>query len=145
MSQSVLVLGASGALGRMTAEQFEKAGWEVFLAARSKLDSERYRHVDFDRPETVVAASEGVDLIVNTVDDQAMRAEDAILENGGMLFNVAAGPLASGLSLRDRAPGGPRGLVVLHGGLVPGITSLIFMDLLQAHPETDLLEMVWTF
>lgn len=145
MSSSVLVLGASGALGKMTAEQFEKAGWEVYHGARRRLDSVRYRHVDFDRPETVAEASEGVDLIVNTVDDHQMRAEDVILASGGTLFNIAAGPLSDGLALRQRCSSMPQGTVVLHGGLVPGITSLLFIDLLRSHPEADLLEMVWTF
>jgi hypothetical protein len=145
MSDSVLVLGAGGALGSMTADQFEKAGWEVFRGARRRLASPRYRHVDFDRPDTVEAACEGVDLIVNTVDDHAMRAEDVVLARGGTLFNIAAGPVASGARLRRRSAPDAAGRVVLHGGLVPGVTSLVFTDLLAAHPEADLLEMVWTF
>jgi hypothetical protein len=145
MSSSVLVLGASGALGRITAEQFEKAGWDVYHGARRRLESERYRHIDFDRPRTVAEASEGVDVVVNTVDDHWMRAEDVVLAHGGTLFNIAAGPFGDGLALRRRCPSMPQGTVVLHGGLVPGITSLLFVDLLRSNPEADLLEMVWTF
>jgi hypothetical protein len=128
----------------MTADQFERAGWDVYRAARSPLRVERYRYVDFDRPETVASATNDVDLIVNTVADRGMRAEAVVLKHGGLLFNIAAGPLADGLALRDRVPSDPLGTVVLHGGLVPGITSLIFTDMLAARPETNLLEMVWT-
>jgi len=129
----------------MTAEQFEKAGWEVHHGARRHLDLQRYRHIDFDKPETVATATEGVDLVVNTVDDHRMQAEDVVLAHGGTLFNIAAGPFGDGLALRHRSPAAPEGSVVLHGGLVPGITSLLFVDLLRSHPEADLLEMVWTF
>ncbi|MEE9427461.1 MAG: NAD-dependent epimerase/dehydratase family protein [Paracoccaceae bacterium] len=51
MSKSVLILGASGNIGRYSAQAFESAGWRVKLYDRSK--------------NNMVAAADGVDVIVN--------------------------------------------------------------------------------
>jgi hypothetical protein len=39
---------------------------------------------------------------------------------------------------------GARGLVVVHAGLVPGVTTLAAADLLERHPEADLVEVAFT-
>jgi hypothetical protein len=144
MSRSVLVLGATGALGRLTATQFADAGWTVLHGARRPMPGVDYRLIDLDRPETLQEGLAGVDLIVNTIPDSDMRAETVVANSGGTLLNVAAGPLVDGLLARARCAAEPTGLVAMNGGLVPGITSVVATDLLQEHPSADEVEMVWT-
>jgi len=144
VSRSVLVLGANGSLGQMCATEFAKAGWEVHRAVRRGATGKRDRHVDFDRRETIEEGIGGVDLILNTVFDPALRAEDVVLDRGGLLLNIAAGPLADTQALRARKREPHQGSVVMHGGLTPGLTSLVARDVFEAHPEADMLEMVWT-
>lgn len=51
MTQTVLILGASGRFGRHSAAQFKSAGWNVKTFDRSKDD--------------LLTAAQGVDVIVN--------------------------------------------------------------------------------
>lgn len=143
MSRTVLVLGATGALGRLTASTFAEAGWIVLHGSRRPIGGVEHRLVDLDRPETLRSFGE-VDLVINTIPDRDMRAETATVNEGGTLLNIAAGPLVDGLLARARCPDAPNGMVVMNGGLVPGITSVVAMNLLEEHPTADELEMVWT-
>lgn len=142
-TRTVLVLGANGALGRVTSEAFSVAGWSVHHGQRRPADRPNVRRVDLDEPATLASGFADVDLVINTIPDHDLRAEAAVAEHGGLLLNTAALPLADTQALEARV-GPSQGLAVLHGGLVPGITSLVMADLLERHPGVDRLEMVWT-
>ena len=71
--QCVLVLGAQGVLGSVLARAFADAGWDVVRAGRRPQDGVRL--VDLDRPDTVRAALQDVDLVANPVPDERLVAE----------------------------------------------------------------------
>ncbi|MDN5913968.1 MAG: NAD-dependent epimerase/dehydratase family protein [Pseudonocardia sp.] len=139
----VLVIGAYGALGSLTAEAFRRAGWSVLAGTRRRSTAADVRHVDLDEPATVDAALTDVDAVINTVPDGALRAERAVLRRGGVLVNLSALPAAAGRGLRSEVAH-PRGTVLMNAGLAPGLTNLVAADLLAAHPEADEVEMVFT-
>jgi hypothetical protein len=139
--QRVLVLGAQGVLGGILARAFADAGWDVVRAGRRS--QEGMRLVDLDRPETVRAAAADVDLVANPVPDERLAAERVVLEQGPASVNVSAIAAARGWALQREAAA-PRGLVLIHAGLAPGITSLVAADLLRSHPEADELEVAFT-
>ena len=139
--QRVLVLGAQGVLGSVLARAFADAGWDVVRAGRRPQDGVRL--VDLDRPDTVRAALQDVDLVANPVPDERLVAERVVLEHGPAIVNVSAIAAARGWALQQEAAPG-RGLVLIHAGLVPGITSLVAADLLRRHPEADELELAFT-
>jgi NAD(P)-dependent dehydrogenase (short-subunit alcohol dehydrogenase family) len=138
----VLVVGAQGAMGTLTVRAFQRAGWAVRAAARRPTPGQV--HLDLGRPESVAAALEEHELVVNTVPDPEVRAERHVLEHGGALINVSALPAAVGRSLRAVA-GGARGTVVMNAGLAPGVTTIVAADLLRQRPAADELDIVYTF
>jgi hypothetical protein len=137
----VMIIGARGVLGALTAQAFQGAGWEVRGATRHPRTDEV--HVDLDQPATVAAALRDQELVVNTVPHPALTAERAVLERGGMLINISALPAAAGRALRAVA-GGSRGTVLMNAGLAPGVTNLVAAELLRAHPDAEELEIVLT-
>jgi hypothetical protein len=137
----VLIIGAHGVLGALTVHAFRGAGWQVRGAARKPRRGEV--HVDLDRPDSIAAALDERELVVNTVPHPGLPAERLVLERGGTLVNVSALPAAAGRSLRAVA-GGARGTVLMNAGLAPGVTTIVAADLLRAHPEADELEIVFT-
>ncbi len=139
----VLVIGAQGVLGRITAQAFESGGWAVVRSGRRPDPSAGFRHVDLDEPETVAAAIGEADLVVNTVPDPRLTAERMVLDRGGMLINVSAMPAETARCLRHEA-GTARGTVVMNAGIAPGLTNLIAAGLLAAHPQSDEVELVFT-
>jgi hypothetical protein len=132
-------------LGRVIAQAFANEGWEVFHGARRPVGGDAFRRVDLDRPQTVAEAASNADLLVNTVPDSRMSAERVVLEQGGLLLNVAAPPLTAVMALRDRPAHNASGLVALNAGLAPGLTSLVAAELLRIHRDADALEIVITF
>jgi NAD-dependent epimerase/dehydratase family protein len=137
----VLVLGAQGVLGSVLARAFADEGWEVLRAGRRPEPG--VHMVDLDRPETLRDALEDVDLVANPVPDGRLVAERVVLGRGPALVNMSAVPAARGWALqREAAPG--NGLVLVHAGVVPGVTSLVAADLLRRHPEADELELAFT-
>jgi hypothetical protein len=137
----VLIIGARGVFGALTADAFRAAGWAVRRAVRTPRAGEV--EVDLDRPETIAAALRDDELVVNTVPHPALLAERAVLERGGTLINTSAMPAAAGRSLRAVA-GGARGTVLMNAGLAPGVTTVLAAELLRAHPEATELEIVFT-
>jgi hypothetical protein len=142
--ERVLVIGATGVLGALTAQAFEDAGWEVLRGGRSGERAGNWRHVDLGRPETVAPALGAVDVVVNTVPHAGAVSERLVIEQGGLLLNTSAQPVAYADQLGDRPPGAA-GTVVLGAGIAPGLTNLIAAGLLAAHPEADEIEVVFTF
>ena len=140
-ARTVLVLGAQGVLGSVLAAAFREEGWEVLRAGRRP--EAGVRLVDLDRPETVHDALDGVDLLANPVPDERLVAERAVLERGPVVVNMSAVPAARGWQLKRDTDSGT-GLALIHAGLVPGITSLVAADLLQAHPDADEVELAFT-
>lgn len=141
--ERVLVIGAGGALGSLTACAFETAGWDAVRAAR-RTASPDWRRLDLDRPEDVVAGLAEVDVVVNTVPHARLTAERLVLERGGLLINTSA--LDTALVRRLSAEHhGAAGTVIVGAGIAPGITNLVAAKLLAEHLDADELEIVFTF
>jgi uncharacterized protein YbjT (DUF2867 family) len=60
--ERVLVIGAAGVLGSLTAQVFEDAGWEVFRGSRIAHRDAGWRRIHLSRPETLGAGLEGIDV-----------------------------------------------------------------------------------
>jgi hypothetical protein len=140
----VLVIGARGVLGVALGRAFEEAGWRIVEGARGGGDTPGARVVDLDRPDTVAAAIVGVDLVVDPVPHPGLAAERAVLRDGGVLVDVSARPAAAGKLLRQEADAA-RGTVVVNAGRTPGVSNLVVADLLEAHPDADEIEIVFSF
>jgi hypothetical protein len=139
--RSVLVLGAQGVLGGVSASAFQREGWRVVRAGR------RTEHgvslVDLDRPETLREALDGIDVVVNPVPEERLAAERVVLEAGPALVNLSTSPASAWRALRREATSGP-GLVLIHAGVAPGVINLIAADLLRVHPDADEVELAFT-
>ena len=136
-----LVIGAHGVLGALTVGAFDAAGWEVRAGARRPRPGEI--EIDLGRTDSVAAAVDEHELVVNTVPHPELLAERHVLEHGGVLINISDLPAAAGRSLRAVA-GGARGTVVMNAGLAPGVTTIVAADLLSRHPAASELEIVFT-
>jgi NAD(P)-dependent dehydrogenase (short-subunit alcohol dehydrogenase family) len=141
-ARRVLIVGARGALGRLTVRAFQAAGWEVQRGIRTPA-ADGDVCVALERIDSVRTAAREHELIINTVPDPDLLIERAVLEYGGALINVSALPAAASRALRAVA-GGAHGTVILNAGFVPGVSNLVAADLLRAHPEADELELVLT-
>lgn len=141
IAKRVLIIGAGGVLGVLTARAFANAGWEVWAGGRRPMPGQV--RIDLDSHESVAAAIREDELVVNTVPHPALLAERFVLEFGGTLINTSALPAAAGRSLRAVA-GGARGTVLMNAGLGPGVTTLVAADLLHRHPDARELEIVFT-
>ena len=140
-TKRVLVIGARGVLGALTVRAFAAAGWAARSAARRPRQGEV--ELDLERWDSIAAALDEQELVVNTVPDPDLLAERYVLEHGGTLINVSALPAAAGRSLRAVAAGA-RGTVLMNAGLAPGVTTVVGADLLRVHPEAEELEIVFT-
>jgi NAD(P)-dependent dehydrogenase (short-subunit alcohol dehydrogenase family) len=136
-----LVIGAQGVLGSSTVRAFEAAGWVVRSAARRPRPGQVV--IDLDRQESIAAALDERELVVNTVPHCDLLVERHVLAHGGTLINVSDLPAAASRSLRAIA-GGARGTVVMNAGLAPGVTTIVAADLLGRHPTARELEIVFT-
>ncbi len=139
--ENVLVIGADGVLGRLTADAFRDAGWMVRSAAR-RAGREKIR-LELDSLESVTAALEEHQLVVNTVPHPRLLAERLVLERGGALINASSLPAAAGRSLRAVAAGA-RGTVLMNAGMAPGVTNVVAAELLRNHASAEELEIVFT-
>jgi uncharacterized protein YbjT (DUF2867 family) len=92
--RSVLVLGAQGVLGSVSARAFQQDGWRVVRAGRRAEDGVNL--VDLDRPETLREALDGIDVVVNPVPAERLAAERVVLESGPALVNCRPRPLRQG-------------------------------------------------
>jgi NAD(P)-dependent dehydrogenase (short-subunit alcohol dehydrogenase family) len=142
VDRRALVIGGQGVLGAFLARGLAAEGWAVKRGGRRSEESRDFVFVDLDRPETVEEAISHVDLTVNCVPDSRLVAERIVLHYGGTLVSIGSLPLAPRLEFEQEGEEGP-GLVVLHGGLTPGITTLVFNELLARHPDADELEYAW--
>jgi hypothetical protein len=140
-SKRVLIIGAGGVFGALTARAFQAAGWKVTCGARRL--GPRQTYLDLDLPDSIPAALDGQDLVINTVPHPQLHAERLVLERGGVLINTSAIPAAAGRSLRATA-GGARGTVLMNAGLAPGVTTIVAADLLHTYPDAEEIQMVFT-
>lgn len=140
--KDVLIIGARGVLGALTADAFREAGWNVRSAARRAGHGQI--ELDLDSSESIATVLKENELVVNTVPHPRLLAEHAVLERGGMLINTSALPAAASRSLRAIA-GGARGTVLMNAGLAPGVTNVVAADLLHHYPTAEELEIVFTF
>jgi hypothetical protein len=136
-----LIIGAGGVFGSLLVRAFTNAGWEVRSGGR--LPGTAQVEIDLDRADTVAAALDEGELVVNTVPHPDLLAERHVLEHGGTLINVSSLPSAASRSLRAVA-GRARGTVLMNAGLAPGVTTIVAADLLRLHPDADELEIVFT-
>jgi hypothetical protein len=136
-----LVIGAQGVLGALTVGAFDAAGWTMRSGARRPRPGQI--EIDVGRPESIAAAVDEHELVVNTVPHPDLLAERYVLEHGGVLINISDLPASAGRSLRAIA-GGARGTVVMNAGLAPGVTTIVAADLLGLHPHAGELEIVFT-
>ena len=139
----VLVIGARGALGALVADAIRRHGWAVRQSSRDPSPPPDFQYVDLADPATLAPALDGVDLVITTVPDLTLAAERHVLNRGGILLNLSAGPATALRSLRLQA-GQPKGTVVMNAGIAPGVTNLLAAQLLQEHPEADEVELVFT-
>jgi len=142
-ARQVLVIGAQGALGRLCAAPLRRAGLKVIRAGRRPEKADDFLLVDLDEPDSVPEACADADLVISMVNDRSRTVERFVLREGGTMFTIIVSP-------EDRAAlkalgEGAEGLVVTDVGLGPGVTSLVFKDLLAAHPDADGLENAGTF
>ena len=140
--KTVLVIGAQGVLGALTAEIFRAAGWNVLRGGRRVETAADFRLVDLDREETFAAACCGVDLVVSAVEDPDCRAERHVLENGGAILTMASSRAAD----RDRLAASvshPKGTVI-YGAGYSGLTAIAIKDLLMRHPAADTVLAAYT-
>lgn len=139
----VLVIGARGALGALVADAFGQHGWAVRAASRNRDPSSGFQYLDLTDAAALGPALDGADLVVTTVPDLTLAAERHVLEHGGVLVNLSAGPATALRSLRDQA-GQVKGTVVMNAGIAPGVTNLLAAELLTNNPEADEVELVFT-
>ena len=136
-----LVIGAQGVLGAFMVHAFEAAGWVVRSGARRPRPGQIA--IDVARRDSIAAAVDEHELVVNTVPHPDLLAERYVLEQGGVLINVSDLPASAARSLRAVA-GGARGTVVMNAGLAPGVTTIVAAHLLRLHPAAGELEIVFT-
>ena len=132
---TILVIGAQGVLGGLTAEICRNEGWTVLRGGRRAEDAPDFRLVDLDRPETVAAACADADIVINAVEDPQCRAERHVLERGGTILNMATIQLPDRERLRASVAD-PKGRVIFGAGY-SGLTAVAAKDLLARHPEAD--------
>ncbi len=137
------MIGAQGALGRLCVEPLRRAGFEVIRAGRKPEKADDFRLVDLGQPDSVPEACADADLVISMVNDRSRTVERFVLREGKPMFTIIVLPPERGAlkALGD----GAEGLVVTDVGLGPGVTSLVFKDLLAAHPDADGLENIGTF
>ena len=132
---TLLVIGAQGVLGGLTAEVCRNEGWTVLRGGRRAEDGRDFRVVDLDRPDTVAAACAQVDVVISAVEDPQCRAERHVLEAGGTILNMATMRLSDRERLKASVAN-PKGRVIFGAGY-SGLTAIAAKDLLARHPDAD--------
>jgi hypothetical protein len=133
------VIGAQGALGRLCAEALRSAGFDVIRAGRRPESAPDFRLLDLGDAESIPDACRDVDLVVCTASHPSRALERFVLSEGDALLSACVYSIAERAELRALATDA-RGLVVTDAGLAPGVASLVFKEMLAAHPEADELE-----
>jgi hypothetical protein len=137
MARKALVIGAQGVLGNFIAKGLSEAAWEVTRAGRRPEEAADFRQLDLADPGSVSEGVPGFDLIVSTAHEPHLTLEREVLDQGGVLIDLAE------LSQAERAQLGevanPKGLVVTDTGL-GGVAYLAVAELLDDHPEADAAE-----
>ena len=136
----VLVLGAQGLLGHHTAIALREAGYDVVRGGRRPETATDFRLIDFDSAASMRRALVGVAIVVSSIEDPDTRFEREVLDNGGLFLSQATIPAPARRSLSVRATRDAGGSVILNAGL-SGVGGLVARDLLERHPDADLLEL----
>ncbi|EUA44640.1 NAD dependent epimerase/dehydratase family protein [Mycobacteroides abscessus 21] len=129
LKPKVLVIGASGALGRAVCDVFSARHWNVLRGLRTPDGQPDSVYVDLEDEQSVAEAMAGVDIVVNTV-PLNYTAERIALTTGAKLLSLAITEMSAQQGLRNqylRASG----TVVLNAGLAPGVTNLVVNDLVS--------------
>lgn len=136
----IAVLGGEGVLGSFVAKALTDRGHETARIGRRDRGPGRIG-VDLSDAEAVAALAADYDLVLSTVRVPGLAPERAVLAHGGTLLNVASLTAVDRSSLADEDG---EGLVVVHAGMHPGLSTLLLAELLRAHPEADGAEIVLT-
>jgi hypothetical protein len=143
MTTRAVVFGATGVLGGAVSSALSQAGFDVVRAVRTVIGDNEV-HADLDEDASVAAAIEGSGVVVNAVPHSACAPERLVLRDGGLLLNISG--VSSAVRARlENEPGARRGCVVMHGGLVPGVSSLVARTLVERRPQTDRIEVAMMF
>ena len=126
---TVLVVGASGALGRAVCGVLTGRGWNVIRGMRTPDGGEHTVHLDVENHQSVADAMSMVDITINTV-PLTYTAEKIALETGAKLLSLAITGTAAQRTLKNQYRDAP-GTVVLNGGLAPGVTNLVVDELIS--------------
>ncbi len=137
----ILVLGGGGVLGRFTACALTERGHAVTRGVRRVRADDEIR-LDAADGDAVARAAQAFDLVISTVRAPGLQAERAVLAEGGRLLSVASLSAVDRRALASAA--GDAGLVVVHAGMHPGVSTLLLKELLCAHPEADGAELTLT-
>ena len=123
-----LVLGGSGAAGRLIVARLRQQGATAHVASRDPARGDRV--VDLAVPATIEAALVDVDVVVNAAGVEDARLVGTVTSHGIALVDITAstGYVAAVEALRPAAP------VVLSVGLAPGLTNLLAAAVHQEAP-----------
>ncbi len=141
---TVLVVGSQGCLGTIIVNELSQRGWKVLRGGRRPDKSDDFRLIDLDEPLTWNPALVDIDLVISTVPHPELPLERHILESGGLLLNPATIP-RSFLQKLTTSAAPPRGTIIPHAGLTPGLGNLLATELLQSHPQASEITMGMTF
>lgn len=127
LKPKVLVIGASGALGKAVCDVFSARHWNVLRGLRTPDGQPDSVYVDLEDEQSVAEAMAGVDIVVNTV-PLNYTAERIALTTGAKLLSLAITEMSAQQGLRNQYLKAS-GTVVLNAGLAPGVTNLVVNDL----------------
>lgn len=131
-----VVIGAQGTLGSFVARELRLRGWDVLRAGRRPESAPDFRRVDLDDQATWGDTFVGCELIVSTVPHSELPLERHIMQTGGVLLSPATVPRAA-LEKLKAYQRNPKGVVIPHVGLTPGLNNLLAAELLEAVPDVD--------
>jgi len=131
-----VVIGAQGTLGSFVARELRLRGWDILRAGRRPESAPDFRRVDLDDQATWGDTFVGSELIVSTVPHSELLLERHMLETGGVLLSPATVPRAA-LEKLTAYQRNPKGVVIPHAGLTPGLSNLLAAALLEAAPDAD--------
>jgi hypothetical protein len=129
-----VVVGAQGTLGSFVARELRSRGWDVLRAGRRPESAPDFRKIDLDDQATWGDTFVGSELIVSTVPHSELVLERHIMETGGLLLSPATVPRAA-LEKLKAYQRNPKGVVIPHVGLTPGLSNLLAAELLEASSD----------
>ena len=141
--RTALVVGAQGVLGNGIVQALRRNGWSVYRGGRRPEDTEDFRLIDLEKPETFKAACSDVDVVVSSIYDPAFALEKYILQSGGLLLNASTHTKAQREELKLFGQGA-KGVALVNTGMT-GVAAIAGKEMLQKYPESDHVDISWLF